>query len=40
MGTGLLEKLEGRLDVQVFRLQWASTIQAARQLIQHGHILV
>jgi len=40
MGTGLLEKLEGRLDVQVFRLQWAPTIQAARQLIQHGHILV
>lgn len=39
-GSALLELLESRLDCIVFRLGFASTIPAARQLINHGHVLV
>ena len=39
-GTLLLELLEARLDCVVYRLGFASSIPAARQLVSHGHILV
>lgn len=39
-GLVLLQLLEMRLDNTVFRLGMAPTIPAARQLVNHGHILV
>jgi small subunit ribosomal protein S4 len=39
-GEILLQKLEMRLDNIVYRLGFAPTILAARQLVSHGHILV
>lgn len=39
-GTLLLELLEARLDCVICRLGFASTIPAARQLINHGHIII
>lgn len=39
-GTNLLLLLESRLDNLVYRLGFASTRRAARQLVNHGHILV
>lgn len=39
-GNLLLELLESRLDCIVYRLSFALTIPAARQLVTHGHILV
>lgn len=36
----LVGRLETRLDNVVFRLGFASSIRAARQLISHGHVLV
>lgn len=39
-GETLLTLLEMRLDNIVYRLGFAPTISAARQLINHGHILV
>jgi small subunit ribosomal protein S4 len=39
-GRILLSLLEMRLDNIVFRLGFASTIYSARQLVNHGHILV
>lgn len=39
-GTNLLQLLESRLDCVVYRLGFASTIPSARQLVNHGHILV
>jgi len=36
----LICKLEKRLDNVVFRLGWASSRRAARQAVNHGHILV
>lgn len=39
-GTKLIELLERRLDNVVFRAGFARTIPAARQLVNHGHILV
>ena len=39
-GTLLLELLESRLDCILYRLGFASTIPAARQLVNHGHILI
>jgi small subunit ribosomal protein S4 len=39
-GTLLLELLESRLDCIVYRLGFAPTIPAARQIVNHGHILV
>ena len=39
-GSLLLEFLEARLDCVIYRLGFAPTIPAARQLVNHGHILV
>jgi small subunit ribosomal protein S4 len=39
-GGNLLSLLERRLDNMVYRAGFASTIWAARQLVNHGHILV
>ena len=39
-GTLLLELLEARLDCVINRLGFAPTIPAARQIVNHGHILV
>lgn len=39
-GTLLLELLESRLDCVVYRLGFAPTIPAARQIVNHGHIVV
>jgi small subunit ribosomal protein S4 len=39
-GALLLQLLESRLDNVVFRAGFAPTIPAARQLINHGHVLV
>ena len=36
----LMQMLECRLDVVIFRLRFASTIFAAQQLVSHGHVLV
>lgn len=39
-GQILLQQLEIRLDNIVHRLGWAPTLPAARQLVNHGHVLV
>lgn len=39
-GSILLELLEARLDCVIYRLGFATTIPAARQIVNHGHILV
>jgi small subunit ribosomal protein S4 len=39
-GTKLIELLERRLDNAVYRAGFARSIPAARQLVNHGHILV
>jgi|TARA_B110000093_G_C12890543_1_gene375900 small subunit ribosomal protein S4 len=39
-GTLLLELLESRLDCVIYRLGFAQTIPAARQIVNHGHVLV
>nr|YP_010338003.1 ribosomal protein S4 [Timspurckia oligopyrenoides]UNJ17588.1 ribosomal protein S4 [Timspurckia oligopyrenoides] len=39
-GQVLLQLLEMRLDNTVFRLGMAPTIPAARQLVNHGHVLL
>ena len=39
-GTLLLELLEASLDCVLYRLGFAPTIPAARQIVNHGHILV
>jgi small subunit ribosomal protein S4 len=39
-GTKLIELLERRLDNVVFRAGFAVSIPAARQLVNHGHVLV
>lgn len=39
-GQTLLQLLEMRLDNTIFRLGMAPTIPAARQLVNHGHVLV
>lgn len=39
-GSTLLQLLERRLDNVVFRSGFAPTIPAARQLVQHGHVLL
>ena len=36
----LLELLESRLDCVIYRLGFAQTIPAARQIVNHGHVLV
>lgn len=39
-GELLLQKLELRLDNVVYRMGFATTRSAARQLVNHGHVLV
>lgn len=39
-GTAFMRILESRLDNLVYRLGFASTRKQARQLVNHGHILV
>ena len=39
-GENFLRLLESRLDNLVYRLGFATTRRAARQLVNHGHILV
>lgn len=39
-GESLLQLLESRLDTVVYRLGFAPTLPAARQLVNHGHILL
>ncbi len=39
-GENLIELLERRLDAVVYRMKFAPTVFAARQLINHGHIRV
>lgn len=39
-GTNFLRILESRLDNLVYRMGFARTRRAARQLVNHGHILV
>lgn len=39
-GDALVRLLEKRLDNLVYRLQFASSIRQARQMVIHGHILV
>lgn len=36
----LVVALESRIDNVVFRMNWAPSIAAARQMVSHGHILV
>lgn len=39
-GEALLVLLESRLDNLVYRMGFANSIRAARQMVNHGHILV
>ncbi len=39
-GEILIQLLERRLDAIVYRMKFAATVFASRQLINHGHILV
>ncbi len=39
-GDIMVQLLEQRLDNAVYRLNWAISRQAARQLVTHGHILL
>ena len=39
-GTNLLALLETRLDCVIYRMGFAHSIPAARQLVNHGHITV
>ncbi|MEO1268485.1 MAG: 30S ribosomal protein S4 [Myxococcota bacterium] len=39
-GENLIKTLESRLDNVVFRLGMSPTIPAARQLVNHGHLMV
>ncbi|HEY6019210.1 MAG TPA: 30S ribosomal protein S4 [Candidatus Paceibacterota bacterium] len=38
--TGLLSKLESRLDNVMYRAGFVKTRRAARQMVSHGHVLV
>ena len=39
-GTAFMQLLESRLDNLVYRIGFARTRRAARQLVNHGHVLV
>ncbi|GAA0070088.1 30S ribosomal protein S4 [Clostridium sardiniense] len=39
-GEALLLRLESRLDNMVYRMGFASSIRASRQMVNHGHFLV
>jgi len=36
----LIVNLESRLDNVVFRMNWAPSLMAARQMVSHGHIML
>jgi small subunit ribosomal protein S4 len=36
----IIEFLERRLDAFVYRMKWTSTVFGARQMVNHGHVLV
>ena len=36
----LIELLERRLDAFVYRVKWVSTVFGARQIVNHGHVMV
>ena len=36
----LMRRLETRLDNVIFRLGWSKSRPAARQLVNHGHVLI
>ena len=39
-GEILIQLLEARLDAVIYRMKFAPTVFAARQLVNHGHVLV
>jgi small subunit ribosomal protein S4 len=39
-GENLIELLERRLDAVVYRMKFVPTVFAARQFVNHGHVLV
>ena len=39
-GENLIELLERRLDAVVYRLKFVTTVFAARQFVNHGHVTV
>src|SRR5262245_49132688 len=39
-GQNLVELLERRLDAVVYRMKFAPTVFAARQIVNHGHVRV
>lgn len=39
-GETLVQLLERRLDAVIYRMKFAMTVFAARQLVNHGHVLV
>jgi small subunit ribosomal protein S4 len=39
-GENLIQLLERRLDAVVYRMKFAPTVFASRQIVNHGHILV
>ncbi|MDD3182604.1 MAG: 30S ribosomal protein S4 [Alphaproteobacteria bacterium] len=39
-GENLIQLLERRLDAVVYRMKFTATVFAARQLVNHGHVLV
>lgn len=39
-GENLIQLLERRLDAVVYRMKFAPTVFASRQLVNHGHVLV
>jgi small subunit ribosomal protein S4 len=39
-GENLIELLERRLDAVIYRLKFVPTVFAARQFVNHGHVLV
>src|SRR5476651_791872 len=39
-GENLVELLERRLDAVIYRMKFAPTVFASRQIVNHGHVLV
>lgn len=39
-GENFLSLLERRLSTVVYRMKWAPTVFAARQIVNHGHVMV
>jgi small subunit ribosomal protein S4 len=39
-GDTLIELLERRMDNAIYRLNWAPSRQAARQVVSHGHVIL